>query len=53
MASVSGREAGDQGFFFPKEMLQSQQSIEIFEPIYEKFQSYIQNNHIINPEEEK
>lgn len=53
VASVSGREAGDQRFFFPKEMLQSQQSIEIFEPIYEKFQSYIQNNHIINPEEEK
>ena len=50
VASVSGREAGDQRFFFPKEMLQS---IEIFEPIYEKFQSYIQNNHIINPEEEK
>lgn len=51
VASVSGREAGDQRFFFPKEMLASQ-NIEIFEPIYEKFQSYIQNNHIINPQEE-
>lgn len=51
VASVSGREAGDQRFFFPKEMLESRDSIEIFEPIYEKFQSYIKNNHIINPKE--
>lgn len=51
VASVSGREAGDQRFFFPKEMLESRDSIEIFEPIYEKFQSYIKNNHVINPKE--
>ena len=53
VARVSGLEAVDQRFFFPKEMLQGQQNIEVFEPIYEKFQSYIQNNHIINPKEEK
>lgn len=52
VASVSGREAGDQRFFFPKEMLEKHQDIEVFEPIYEKFQSYIKNNHIIEPEEE-
>ena len=50
VASVSGREAGDQRFFFPKEMLEKHQDIEIFEPIYEKFQSYIKNNHIVDPE---
>ncbi|MBB1079005.1 HD domain-containing protein [Limosilactobacillus sp. STM2_1] len=51
VASVSGREAGDQRFFFPKEMLESRDSIEIFEPIYEEFQRYIKNNHIIKPKE--
>ena len=53
VASVSGREAGDQRFFFPKEMLETRNNIEIFEPIYEEFQSYIKNNHIINPKEQK
>lgn len=53
VASVSGKEAGDQRFFFPKEMLNEHKDIEIFEPIYEEFQSYIQNNHIINPKEHK
>lgn len=53
VASVSGREAGDQRFFFPKEMLEKHQDIEVFEPIYEQFQSYIKNNHIINPKEDK
>ena len=51
VASVSGKEAGDQRFFFPKEMLNEHQDIEIFEPIYEEFQSYIKNNHIIKPKE--
>jgi HD superfamily phosphohydrolase len=51
VASVSGREAGDQRFFFPKEMLAKHDNIEIFEPIYEEFQNYIRNNHIINPKE--
>ncbi|MCI1974692.1 MAG: HD domain-containing protein [Limosilactobacillus sp.] len=51
VASVSGKEAGDQRFFFPKEMLNEHQDIEIFEPIYEEFQSYIQNNHVVNPKE--
>ena len=53
VASVSGREAGDQRFFFPKEMLETRNNIEIFEPIYEEFQSYIKNNYIINPKEQK
>lgn len=53
VASVSGREAGDQRFFFPKEMLEKHQDIEVFEPIYEQFQHYIKNNHIVNPKEEQ
>lgn len=49
VASVSGREAGDQRFFFPKEMLTKQNNIEVFEPIYEMFQKYIRNNQIVQP----
>lgn len=51
VASVSGKEAGDQRFFFPKEMLAKHENIEIFEPIYTEFQSYIKNNELIDPKE--
>lgn len=47
VASVSGREAGDQRFFFPREMLTKQNDIEIFEPIYEAFQHCIKNNQVV------
>ena len=47
VASVSGREAGDQRFFFPREMLTQQNDIEIFEPIYEAFQHCIKNNQVV------
>lgn len=49
VAAVSGKEAGDQRFFFPKEMLRQSPDIEIFQPIYEEFQSYIENGHIVKP----
>lgn len=49
VASIAGKEAGDERFFFPKEMLADHQDIEIFQPIYEEFQRYIQNNHICDP----
>ena len=49
VASITGREAGDKRFFFPKEMLVQQDDIEIFQPIYDEFQQYIQNNHIVQP----
>lgn len=44
--SVSGKEAGDQRFFFPKEMLSQSNDLELFTPYYEEFQSHIKNNHI-------
>lgn len=47
VASVSGREAGDQRFFFSREMLTQQNDIEIFEPIYEAFQHCIKNNQVV------
>ncbi len=36
--------------FSPKEMLAEHDDIEIFEPIYQEFQHYISNNHIIIPD---
>ncbi len=47
VASVAGKEAGDMRFFFPKEMLAQHENIEIFEPIYDEFQSYLKNDHLI------
>ncbi len=44
--SVSGKEAGDQRFFFPKEMLSTSNDLELFAPYYEEFQSHIKNNHV-------
>lgn len=49
VASIAGKEAGDEQFFFPKEMLVQHDNIEIFQPIYDEFQQYIQNNHIVAP----
>ncbi|WP_283582828.1 HD domain-containing protein [Limosilactobacillus difficilis] len=52
VASVSGKEAGDQRFFFPREML-SQEGDELFQPLYDEFQSYLKNNHLVDPRKEK
>ncbi|TPR23489.1 HD domain-containing protein [Apilactobacillus micheneri] len=45
--AVTGKQLGDERFFFPKEMLNSANNIEIFQPIYEKFQKHIKNNQLI------
>ncbi|KRM62779.1 HD domain-containing protein [Paucilactobacillus vaccinostercus DSM 20634] len=52
VAAIAGKVSGDQRFFFPKEMLEKHQNIEIFDPIYEEFQQHIHNNEIINPSKE-
>lgn len=49
VAAIAGKISGDQRFFFPKEMLEKHQNIEIFDPIYEEFQQYIHNNEIVKP----
>lgn len=49
VAAVAGKEAGDQRFFFPKEMLRQDNDIEIFQPVYDEFQSYLQNGHVVAP----
>ncbi|GAA6237723.1 HD domain-containing protein [Apilactobacillus micheneri] len=45
--AVTGKQLGDERFFFPKEMLNSANNIEIFQPIYEEFQKHIKNNQLI------
>ncbi|WP_461240706.1 HD domain-containing protein [Paucilactobacillus sp. N302-9] len=50
VAAIAGKVAGDQRFFFPKEMLSHTEDIEIFDPIYQDFQQYISNNELINPQ---
>lgn len=49
VAAVAGKEAGDERFFFPKEMLTAPDQIDIFAPIYATFQSYLQNNQLTQP----
>ncbi|TPR17567.1 HD domain-containing protein [Apilactobacillus timberlakei] len=44
--AVTGKQLGDERFFFPKEMLNSVNNIEIFQPIYEEFQKHIKNNQL-------
>ncbi len=50
VAAITGRVSGDQRFFFPKKMLASDTS-ELFYPIYQEFQSYINNGNLIRPKE--
>ncbi|MCK8625123.1 HD domain-containing protein [Apilactobacillus xinyiensis] len=51
--AVTGKQLGDERFFFPKELLSTDSNIEIFQPYYEKFQSFIKNDHIINQKGEQ
>lgn len=48
VAALSGRATGDKRFYFPKEMLATQDS-NLFSPIYEKFQHYLLNGGLIDP----
>lgn len=48
--AIRGKFTGDQRFFFPKELLNpGDDAPEIFQPIYDEFSSYIQNNQLIQP----
>ncbi|WP_413627646.1 HD domain-containing protein [Fructilactobacillus vespulae] len=49
--TITGKDIGDSRFFFPKEMLQPEKNVELFKPLYDNFQSYIQNDKIKQPEE--
>ncbi|GLB47224.1 phosphohydrolase [Philodulcilactobacillus myokoensis] len=45
--AITDKLQGDQRFFFPKEMLECGDKVEIFQPLYQKFQQHIKNNTII------
>ncbi|NDR76145.1 HD domain-containing protein [Lactobacillus sanfranciscensis] len=49
--TITGKDVGDSRFFFPKEMLQTDANVELFKPIYDNFQRYINNDTIINLKE--
>jgi hypothetical protein len=50
--AMRGKFSGDQRFFFPKEMLNpGNNAPELFQPTYDEFGSYIQNNQLIQPKE--
>ncbi|WP_187328442.1 HD domain-containing protein [Liquorilactobacillus mali] len=47
VAAITGKVSGDERFFFPREMLTSSKQIDLFAPIYEKFQGYLKNGWLI------
>ncbi|KRL06213.1 HD domain-containing protein [Liquorilactobacillus oeni] len=47
--SITGKFSGDERFFFPKEMLSSNEEPEVFTPIYQKFQKYLKNRWVVDP----
>ncbi|HIW71396.1 MAG TPA: HD domain-containing protein [Candidatus Levilactobacillus faecigallinarum] len=50
--ALRGKFTGDQRFFFPKEMLNpGDDTPELFQPTYDNFARYIQNNQLIHPKE--
>lgn len=50
VAAITGRESGDQRFFFPREMLSQHAESDLFNPIYQEFQTYIKNDQLIHPQ---
>ncbi|WP_057770615.1 HD domain-containing protein [Lactobacillus selangorensis] len=53
VAAITGRETGDERFYFPKEMLQKpSDSIDLFNPVYAEFQQYLRNGALIDPQKE-
>lgn len=45
--AITGRQSGDERFFFPKEMLAQNQNLDVFMPIYLEFAQHIKNDHIV------
>ncbi|MHC3376236.1 HD domain-containing protein [Ligilactobacillus equi] len=45
--AITGRQSGDERFFFPKEMLAQNQNLDIFMPVYLEFAQHIKNDHIV------
>ena len=52
VAAITGRELGDQRFFFPREMFTENAESDLFSPVYTEFQNYIHNDQLIHPKGE-
>ncbi|QNQ80963.1 HD domain-containing protein [Lactobacillus sp. PV034] len=48
--SLNGTLQGDERFFFPKTMVEKNDDLELFDPIYHEFQRYIKNNELYYPD---
>ena len=51
--ALNGTVQGDERFFFPKTMIKSLGDVQLFQPLYSEFQSYINNNSLQDPEKIK
>lgn len=49
VTALKGKISGDERFFFPKEMLQGSGEIEVFTPVYQEFDRYVQHGKINSP----
>lgn len=49
VAAITGKSTGDERFFFPREMIHPDE-LQLFEPLYQKFQSYLHNDNLIDPQ---
>ena len=49
VASITGKVSGDRRFFFPRELLKSDD--DLFVDIYAQFRTYINNDNLIHPKE--
>lgn len=51
--ALNGTVQGDERFFFPKTMIKSLGDVQLFQPLYSEFQSYINNNSLQDPQKIK
>ncbi|WP_125768245.1 HD domain-containing protein [Lapidilactobacillus wuchangensis] len=52
VAAITGKSTGDERFFFPREMVKPSGDLQLFEPLYEKFQKYLRNDYLVDPHED-
>ncbi|KRM17889.1 hydrolase [Ligilactobacillus hayakitensis DSM 18933 = JCM 14209] len=51
VGAITGKVSGDERFFFPKEMRATSNQLEIFEPLYQEFNSYVHNDNLVMKED--
>ena len=51
VSAIADKSTGDHRFFFPREILQKSNNIDLFQPEYDEFNRYIRNDQLIHPKE--